>query len=76
MSNFVRKDRIGKCTASIEQPASVELYNNHMGDFDKSDMMLALQTQKMHSDAKWTAGREKQCLYAETANIYLCVTVT
>jgi hypothetical protein len=47
-----------------------------MGDFDKSDMMLALQTQKMHSDAKWTAGREKQCLYAETANIYLCVTVT
>ncbi len=61
ISNFVGKEPVGKCTryirkakaaASVERPASVELYNNYMGGVDKSDMMLALYRTKYRS-RKW-----------------------
>ena len=61
ISNFIGKEPVGECTryirkekatASVERPASVELYNNYMGGVDKSDMMLALYRTKYRS-RKW-----------------------
>ena len=61
ISNFVGNDGFGKCTryirkekatASVERPASVELYNNYMDGIDRSDMIMALYCTKYRS-CKW-----------------------